>query len=144
MNKIIIDIVCIILTIPMIIFILFPNQLIISPSYIHKILSPLGIVILFIITIFCFIFTNILFWFLFLVTIYIFISRYSTIYNNNTIQYTKISQEEKDKHMSDMNGPKIVTLEEDIIASNEPIEIIYDKTTFTPSFVDSKTTFYPY
>ena len=79
-----INVISIILIFPMLIFIIFPNNMI-PPSIVQKLLSPLGIVLLFIITILFFLFTHILFSCAFLVTVYVLFTRYSSIYNNSRI-----------------------------------------------------------
>ena len=93
----------------------------IPPYGIQIILSPLGIAIILIIAILFFLYSNIIFLCLFLLIVYVFFLKYSSIYNNEFIQYTT-KQSERDIEMDKMKGQTIVTLEENIInTQNKPL-----------------------
>jgi hypothetical protein len=130
-NQTIVNIICAFLSIPFLLYIIFPKLFIIPPYIASKLVSSLGIVVLFCISIFYFLFTHILFACLFVIVVYVVLTRYSNIYNNSSISFTT-QTENRDAIMKEMNGPVIVTLEEEIIENNGSRQKDYEVSSFQP------------
>jgi hypothetical protein len=111
------DIATCFLSIPLLIYIFFPRSIVLSAPITVALLSPLGIVLLFSISVSLFLFTNIPFVCLFIVAIYEMLRRCSSKHMDPTIRY---SQENRDAVMKEMNGPRVITLEEDTINQMDP------------------------
>ena len=107
-----IDIVTCFLSIPLFLFIFFPKAMMLSHPLSHALMSPLGIVLLFTLSVLFFLFTNIPFSCLFIVAIYEILRRCSGKHIDQSIQY---STSNRDAVMKEMNGQQIITLEEDTI-----------------------------
>lgn len=104
----------------------------VPPYGIQMILSPLGIAVILLIAILFFLFSNIIFSCLFLLIVYIFFLKYSSIYNNEYIQFTT-KQTDRDIEMDKMKGPTIITLEESIInTQNKPLITHNGTVSFAP------------
>ena len=117
----------------LIIFILYLVLPIQTPGYLApSINSSFGMIIIFIVTIYLFFYSNPI-----LAIIYIFVGyellRRSSVYTGKvTLQTYTPSQAKINQEMIDMNPPKVVTVEEEVISKMAPIPHDYVETTFRP------------
>jgi hypothetical protein len=125
----------VITSILLIIFLVFPLAI---PDYIAKIVeSSLGMTLILSIVVLLFIYSNIFTAVLFLFVAYELIRRSSKTSGRSAyVQYTP-TQEKRDQYMKDMNEPKIITLEEDVVSRMAPINVTnientYIESTFKP------------
>jgi hypothetical protein len=117
-----IDIATCLVSLPLFIFIFFPRSIVLSASLVNALLSPLGIVFLFSLSVSLFLFTNLPFACLFIVVIYEILRRYSGKHVDRSIQYS--AQINRDAAMKEMNGPHTITLEEDTINQILPLQFL--------------------
>ena len=117
-----VDIATCLVSLPFLLFIFFPRLMVPSAPLIKALLSPLGIVLLFSISVSLFLFTNLPFACLFIVVIYEILRRYSGKDVDRSIQYS--AQINRDAAMKEMNGPNIITLEEDTINKIMPLQFL--------------------
>jgi hypothetical protein len=107
------NIVYVIFSIPFLFFLLLPNTVIIPPYVSNTLLSSLGIILLFSISIVLFFFTPLFFASTILLTLYIFLLRYAKS-NIETINVIPLPTENTDNFENENN---VKTLEESIIMS---------------------------
>jgi len=117
-----------------IIYVVFPIS---TPSFLAGFIeSSLGMVLLFLVTIFLFFYTNPILGVIFVFVAYELLRRSSNISGNTAIIQHTPSQLMKDVEMASMNPPKKETLEEEIVEKMAPIGksdmSIYTPSTFKP------------
>ncbi len=104
-----------------ILYIIFPFS---TPSGVANMIdSPLGIIVIFCVTVFLFTYTNPILGVLYIFVAYELIRRSSQATGSTAIMEYTPTQAKKDVEMRAMNPPKETTLEEEIINSRAPIAV---------------------
>ena len=117
-----------------VVYLIFPIQ---TPAFMAGYVdSPLGMAVLFIVTIYLFFYSIPILGVLYIFVAYELLRRSSVVTGRtNIIKYTP-SQEKKDVQMQAMNPPKDKTLEEDMVEKMNPLfnerKIVFEENSFKP------------
>lgn len=123
----------------LVIFIIYLVLPLNTPSFMaFYIDTPLAMVLLFVITLYLFFFTNPVLGVLFIFVAYEILRRSSLIVARVPIITYVPSEKKRDEEMILMNPPQFRTLEEEVVSQRAPVDVsrpvLYEETTFKPVY----------